>query len=76
VHDVFAALQFLRAGAGSFKTDPERIGLMGASAGAHLAALAALGRDTFKGAYPNDAQASASAHVKALVGVYGIYDSP
>src|SRR5713226_8419448 len=55
VHDVLAAVQFIRAGADPFKVDPERIGLLGASAGAHLAALAALGRDSpiFKGAYPN-----------------------
>src|SRR6266446_6100613 len=74
VHDVLAAVQYVRANAPSLKVDPERIGLMGASAGAHLAALAALGRDSFKGAYPNDAQASVSAQVNALVGVYGVYD--
>jgi acetyl esterase/lipase len=72
--DVLAAVQFVRANAPSFKVEPDRIGLMGASAGAHLAALAALGGDTFRGAYPDDAQASVSAQVKALVGVYGVYD--
>src|SRR2546421_4915613 len=55
VHDVLAAVQFARAGASSFKIDPERIGLMGASAGAHPAALPALRQDTFKSAYPHDA---------------------
>jgi acetyl esterase/lipase len=76
VHDVLAAVQFVRAGAGPFKVDPERIGLFGASAGAHLASLAALGADSsiFKDAYPNDAHAGASTKVKALVGVYGVYD--
>ncbi len=50
--------------------------MFGASAGAHLASLAALGAESavFKNAYPNDAQARASARVKALVGVYGVYD--
>src|SRR6266446_4716857 len=43
VHDVLAAVQFVRASAGQFKIDPERIGLFGASAGAHLAALATFG---------------------------------
>jgi acetyl esterase/lipase len=76
VHDVLAAVQFVRAGAGKLKVDPQRIGLFGASAGAHLAALAALGAESaiFKHAYSDDAQASASTKVKALVGVYGVYD--
>jgi acetyl esterase/lipase len=76
VHDVLAAVQHVRAGAGELKVDPERIGLLGASAGAHLAALAALGAESsiFKGAYPDDAHASVSTKVKALVGVYGVYD--
>jgi acetyl esterase/lipase len=76
VHDVLAAVQFVRAGAEKVKVDPQRIGLFGASAGAHLAALAALGAESpiFRNAYPGDAQASASPKVKALVGVYGVYD--
>ena len=43
VQDVLAGVQFLRGKAGAFGIDPSRIGLLGASAGAHLAALAALG---------------------------------
>jgi acetyl esterase/lipase len=76
VNDVLAAVQFVRASAGQFKIDSERIGLFGASAGAHLSALAALGGSspTFKGAYPKDAHATVSTKVKALVGVYGVYD--
>jgi acetyl esterase/lipase len=74
VTDVRAGVQFVRGSAGKFKLDPERIGLFGASAGAHLAALAALGGDKFKDAYPNDAHAAVSPKVKAFVGVYGVYD--
>jgi acetyl esterase/lipase len=76
VHDVLAAVQFVRGSAGEIKVDPERIGLFGASAGGHLAALAALGAgsEIFKNAYPNDAHAAVSTKVKALVGVYGVYD--
>ena len=76
VNDVLAAVQFVRASSGQFKVDPERIGLFGASAGAHLASLAALGGTSpvFKGAYPKDPHASVSTKVKALVGVYGVYD--
>jgi acetyl esterase/lipase len=76
VTDVLAAVQFVRGSAGEIKADPERIGLFGASAGAHLAALAALGAgsEIFKNAYPNDAHAAVSPKVKALIGVYGVYD--
>ena len=76
VNDVLAAVQFLRASAGQFKIDAERIGLFGASAGAHLASLAALGAASpvFKGAYPKDPHATVATKVKALVGVYGVYD--
>jgi len=76
VNDVLAAVQFVRGGAASIKVDPERIGLFGASAGAHLSSLAALGggNPLFKGAYPNDQHASVSTKVKALIGVYGVYD--
>jgi acetyl esterase/lipase len=75
VQDVLAGVQFLRGKAGGFGIDPARIGLLGASAGAHLAALAALGGKKFTGAYPQDAFASTDASVKTLVGVYGIYDA-
>jgi acetyl esterase/lipase len=74
VQDVLAAVQFVRGKSGEFGIDPARIGLLGASAGAHLAALAALAGKKLAGAHPQDAFASVSADVKALVGVYGIYD--
>jgi acetyl esterase/lipase len=74
VQDVMAGVQFVRGKSGEFGIDPARIGLLGASAGAHLAALAALAGKKLAGAYPQDAFASVSADVKTLVGVYGIYD--
>jgi acetyl esterase/lipase len=76
LHDVLAAVQFVRGKAGEFNIDPPRIGLLGASAGAHIAALAALGGNAgkFANGYPQDAFAKESAGVKALIGVYGIYD--
>jgi len=76
VQDVIAAVQFVRGGAGAFGIDPARIALIGASAGAHLAALAALGGRSpiFAGGYPGDAHAAVDSTVKALVGVYGVYD--
>src|SRR5262249_25807725 len=68
VHDVVAAVQFLRANAAQYRVDPERLGLFGASAGAHLASLAALGANAgkFLHGYPNDPQAKQSAKVKVL----------
>jgi acetyl esterase/lipase len=77
VHDVLAGIQFVRGKAGGFNIDPERIGVLGSSAGGHLAALAALGGDAriFANAYPQDEHASVSPKVKVLVGVYGIYDA-
>src|SRR5713101_8254899 len=42
VQDVIAAVQFVRGSAAAFGIDPGSIALIGASAGAHLAALAAL----------------------------------
>jgi acetyl esterase/lipase len=76
VHDVLAGVQYLRGHASEFNIDPDRIGLLGASAGGHLAALAALGAEAsiFANAYPRDEFATVSNKVKALVGVYGIYD--
>jgi dipeptidyl aminopeptidase/acylaminoacyl peptidase len=56
VQDVLAGVQFLRGKAGGFGIDPQRIGLMGASAGAHLASLAALSGKKFKGGRDNNIQ--------------------
>ncbi len=76
VHDVVAAVRFLRANAAKFRLDTERLGLFGASAGAHLASLAALGANAgaFMDGYPDDLYANLSAKVKVLIGVYGVYD--
>src|SRR5436189_788656 len=76
VTDLMAAGQFVRGSAAQIKVDPERIALFGASAGAHLTALAALGADSapFKNAYSDDPHAAHSSKVKASIGVYGVYD--
>lgn len=39
IHDVKAAVRFLRANAKKYKFDPDRVGAVGASAGGHLVAL-------------------------------------
>ena len=76
VYDVRAAVQFVRAKAGELGLDPERIGLIGDSAGAHLSALVALAgsEPAFSTNYKSDPHADVSPKVKAVVGFYGVYD--
>jgi acetyl esterase/lipase len=74
VNDVCAAVQFVRGEAQAFNLDAQRIGLFGASAGAHLASLSALAGESFSKAYPQDKHAGVSPKVKTLIAVYGVYD--
>jgi acetyl esterase/lipase len=76
VYDCKAAVQFVRANAAEFGLDPDRIGMIGDSAGAHLSALVALAGDEplFTSLYRNDPYAGTPANVKAVVGFYGAYD--
>jgi acetyl esterase/lipase len=76
VYDVKAAVQYVRANAAQLGVDPERIGMMGDSAGAHLVSLVALAGDEpqFSSEYRNDPHAATPANVKTVVGFYGVYD--
>jgi len=76
VYDTKAAVQYIRANAGELGIDPERIGMVGDSAGAHLSALVALAGEepAFSSEYRSDAHVSVPAKVKAVVGFYGVYD--
>jgi len=76
VHDIRAAVQFVRGRAKDFRLDPARVALWGNSAGAHLAALVALAGDgpLYANGYPSDTHARESSSVKVLIGTYGIYD--
>jgi acetyl esterase/lipase len=76
VYDVKAAVQFARANAAQLGIDPDRIGVMGDSAGAHLVALVALAGEEplFSSDYRADPHAATLANVKAVIGFYGVYD--
>jgi acetyl esterase/lipase len=74
VRDVRAAVEFIRANAGLYRLDPERIGLIGDSAGAHLSALVALAGNEPPFAVASTTSAGRIA-AKVVVGFYGVYDT-
>lgn len=76
VQDIRAAVQFLRGNAAELNVDPQRLGLIGDSAGAHLAALVALAGEhpLYKEGNSADRFGTVPTNVKAMVGVYGVYD--
>lgn len=74
--DILAAVRFVREHASALGVDKDRIGLLGASAGAHLAALVALAGEgpLIAGVDAGRAGSSALRFLRVLVGVYGVYD--
>ena len=74
VQDVLAGIQYVRGNAKELNIAPDRIGVFGHSAGAHLGSLASLGGKKFAGGYPQDAHAGVDTDVKAFAGVYGVYN--
>jgi acetyl esterase/lipase len=66
LHDCKSTVRYLRAHAAKFKIDPDRIGVMGGSAGGHLSGLLAMttGLPEFEGNGPHREQSSG---VKACI---------
>ncbi len=73
LQDVKSAIRFLRANAADYKLDPNRIGVVGDSAGGHLALMAGLTRpaDGLDGDGPADAPPS---DVQAVANLFGPSD--
>ena len=73
VHDVKAAVRWIKANAKTYQVDPERIGAMGFSAGGHLALMLGLTspKDGLEGAVAAD---SPDSRVKAVVNYFGPSD--
>jgi acetyl esterase/lipase len=68
--DSAAAVRFLRAHAAEYGIDPDRVGAVGFSAGAHLAMLLGTGSDA-DGLWPAAAAGEPSAKVNAVVSFFG-----
>jgi acetyl esterase/lipase len=69
--DVMAAVRFIQAKSQQFGIDPDRVALMGDSAGGHLGSLAALAGHS---AYTTDHIEDSDFRVRAVVSIYGVYD--
>ncbi|MFE3459333.1 alpha/beta hydrolase fold domain-containing protein [Nocardiopsis aegyptia] len=72
LHDVRAAIRFLRAHAGEYGIDPRAVGVWGGSAGGHLAALAGL--TGHLGALPGEQDTDGDPSVRAVVASYAPVD--
>lgn len=72
--DAKAAIRFLRANAGDFDLDPDRIAVVGESAGAHLALLLGTTADVARFDDPALGNGGVSSAVQAVVDFYGPAD--
>lgn len=74
MHDIKAAIRFLRGRAGEYALDPKRFAIAGSSAGGHLAALAGVtgGNAALEGTL--GAQRDQSSAVQAIISLFGAAD--
>jgi acetyl esterase/lipase len=73
IHDAKAAIRWVRANAKKYKTDPNRIGVTGGSAGGHLSLLVGL-TDPSSGLEGESGNPGQSSRVQAVVNVFGPTD--
>lgn len=73
IHDVKAAVRWLRANAAKYQVDPDRIGVTGGSAGGHLAQFLGVTADV-KGFEGNGGNLQFSSAVRCVVNYYGPSD--
>lgn len=71
VHDIKAAIRFLRAHAEKYHLDPHRFAIAGSSAGGHLAALVGVSNDVQELEGEIGGFTLASSDVQAIVSFYG-----
>ncbi|MSU72771.1 MAG: alpha/beta hydrolase [Opitutus sp.] len=73
VTDCKDAVRFLRAHAAEYGVDPDRIGIAGGSAGAHLALMVAMtaGRDEFEPLNAKPVYPGVSSAVRCVIDMYG-----
>lgn len=76
IHDVKAAIRFLRAHAAEHRLDPERFAVWGASAGGHLAALAGTSGGVAEIEDTAQGNAGESSSIQAVIDCYGPTDLP
>jgi acetyl esterase/lipase len=72
VHDVKAAVRWLKANAEKYQIDPQRIGVVGDSAGGHLAQFLGVTSDIAE--FEGDANAGPTSNVACVVNYYGPSD--
>ena len=71
IHDIKAAIRFLRANAGTYDFDPERFVIAGSSAGGHLAALVGVSNGVTELEGTVGDHVSPSSDVQSIVVFYG-----
>ena len=71
IKDCKSAVQFLRVNADAYRIDPDRIGVIGGSAGGHLACMVGYA-DAAAGLEPTTPYPGVNTRVQAVVDLYGI----
>ncbi|MFH1538712.1 MAG: alpha/beta hydrolase [bacterium] len=74
IKDVHTAAKWIKKHAGEYRGDPERLALMGFSAGAYISSLVAVTTHVKKLQHEKDGLADVSSEVQAVIPFYGHHD--